>query len=60
MSDCFSRTAISWDGIKADPKKVHAISNLPQPTNKTEWQKFFGMLNYFGKLFRIYQSNQQI
>ena len=40
---------ISHDGIKADPKKVHAISNLPQPTNKTELQKFFGMLNYLGK-----------
>ena len=40
---------ISRDGIKADPKKVHAISNLPQPTNKTELQKFFGMLNYLGK-----------
>ena len=26
---------ISRDGIKADPKKVHAISNLPQPTKKT-------------------------
>ena len=25
---------ISRDAIKADPKKVHAISNLPQPTNK--------------------------
>ena len=25
---------VSHDGIKADPKKVHAISNLPQPTNK--------------------------
>ena len=37
------------DGIKADPKKVHAISNLPQPTNKTELQKFFGMLNYLEK-----------
>ena len=39
--------AISRD----DPKKVHAISNLPQPTNKTELQKFFGMLNYLGKFF---------
>ena len=40
---------ISRDGIKADPKKVHATSNLPQPTNKTELQKFFGMLTYLGK-----------
>ena len=35
---------ISRDGIKADPKKVHTISNLPQPTNKTQLQTFFGML----------------
>ena len=51
-SECqivFLGHAISRDGIKADPKKVHAISNLPQPNNKTEWQKFFGMLHYFGK-----------
>ena len=27
---------ISSDNIKGDPKKVHAITNLPQPTNKTE------------------------
>ena len=40
---------VSHDGIKADPKKVHAISNLPQPTNKTELLKFFGMVNYLGK-----------
>ena len=40
---------VSRDGIKADPKKVHAISNLPQPTNKTKLQKFFRMPNYLGK-----------
>ena len=45
----FLEHAISCDGIKADPEKGHATSNLPQPTNKTELQKFFGMLNYLGK-----------
>ena len=45
----FLEHVISRDGIKADPKKVHAISNLPRPTNKTNLQKFFGMLNYLGK-----------
>ena len=45
----FLRRVISCDDIQADPSKVHAISNLPQPTNKTELQKFFGMLNYLGK-----------
>ena len=45
----FLEHVISRDGIKADPKKVHAISNLPRLTNKTNLQKFFGMLNYLGK-----------
>ena len=40
---------ISCDVIKADPKKVDAIMNLPQPTNKTKLQKVFGMLNYLEK-----------
>ena len=40
---------ISSDGIKGDPKTVHVIINLPQPTNKTELQKFFGMLSCLGK-----------
>ena len=39
---CFLGHVISRDGIKTDPKKVHAISNLSQPTNKTELQKIFG------------------
>ena len=51
---------ISRDGIKADPKKIHAISNLPQPASKTELQNFFGMLNYLGKFipnFSIESAN---
>ena len=43
---------VSRDGIKADPKKVHAIINLPQPTNKTKLQKFFRMPNYLGKFIQ--------
>ena len=43
---------VSHDGIKADPKKVHAISNLPQPTNKTKLQKFFRMPNYLRKFIQ--------
>ena len=51
---------ISRDGIKADLKKIHAISNLPQPANKTELQNFFEMLNYLGKFipnFSIESAN---
>ena len=33
-------------GLKADPKKVKAIINLPVPTNKTEMSSFLGMCNY--------------
>ena len=43
---------VSHDGIKADPKKVHAISNLPQPANKTKLQKFFRMPNYLRKFIQ--------
>ena len=35
--------------LKLILKKINAISNLPQPINKSELQKYFGMLNYLGK-----------
>ena len=40
---------ISKDGIKPDPKKINAITNMPIPTNKTELQRFLGMINYLEK-----------
>ena len=44
----FLEHIISSDGFKDDPKKVHSIT-MVSPTNKTELQKLFGMLNCFRK-----------
>ena len=40
---------ISAEGVKPDPRKVEAITKMPIPTNKTELQRFMGMVNYLGK-----------
>ena len=40
---------ISEHGIKPDPDKVSGILDIPLPTNKTELQRFLGMVNYLGK-----------
>ena len=39
----------SADGVKPDPKKVEAITEYPMPENKTELQRFLGMITYLGK-----------
>ena len=36
---------ISVDGLKVDPGKCDAIINMPIPNNKTELQRFLGMIN---------------
>ena len=40
---------IDADGIRPDPEKVAAIADFPPPSNVTELQRFFGMVNYLGK-----------
>ena len=40
---------ISADGVKADPKKVEAITQMPPPQNKAELQTILGMVNYLAK-----------
>ena len=40
---------ISVDGLKVDPGKCDAIINMPIPNNKTELQRFLGIINYVGK-----------
>ena len=39
---------ISAEGVKPDPRKVEAITKMPIPDNKTELQRFMGMVNYLG------------
>ena len=48
----FSTTTIKFlgqvvdaNGIKPDPDKITAISDIPQPTNITELRRFLGMAN---------------
>ena len=40
---------ISGDGIKADPRKVKAITEMPEPTNVTELRRMLGMINFLGR-----------
>ena len=40
---------ISDEGIQADPRKTTAITKFPAPTNVTELQRFFGMVNQLAK-----------
>jgi transposase InsO family protein len=40
---------ISADGIKPDPRKIEAILKMPTLDNKTQLQRFLGMINYLGK-----------
>ncbi len=39
----------SSDGLHADPSKIKAIGEMPEPTNTTALQRFLGMINYMGK-----------
>ena len=40
---------ISGEGVEADPLKIQAILNVPEPTSKNEIQPFLGMITYLGK-----------
>ena len=40
---------LTSEGVKADPNKVKAISDMPPPTNKSELQTVLGMINYMSK-----------
>ena len=40
---------LTADGVKPDPEKVHAVVEMPRPTNVKEVQRFLGFINYFAK-----------
>ena len=40
---------IDKEGISADPEKVHAITEIPPLSNKTELCRLMGMINQLGK-----------
>ncbi|VDH89666.1 Hypothetical predicted protein [Mytilus galloprovincialis] len=40
---------ITSSGLRADPHKVQAISDMPPPSNKAEVQTILGMVNYLSK-----------
>ena len=40
---------ISAEGLKPDQRKVEAIQNIESPGNKTDLQRFLGMINYLAR-----------
>ena len=40
---------MSKDGLKPDPKKIKAITNMSTPKNKENLQRFLGMVTYLAK-----------
>ena len=40
---------LTADGLKPDPRKVDAITEMPRPTNVAEVQRFMGMVQYLTK-----------
>ena len=37
------------DGLKPDPEKVKAVTDMPRPRDKAEVKRFLGMVNYLAK-----------
>ena len=47
---------LSKTGLKPDPKKVEAITNICNPKNKEELQQFLGMVTYLAKFIPNYSQ----
>ncbi|OWY94432.1 hypothetical protein PHMEG_00035837, partial [Phytophthora megakarya] len=45
---------VSPEGIRADPKKMTAITKLPFPKSKKGMQQFLGSLNYYSRFIQDY------
>ncbi|OWY95234.1 hypothetical protein PHMEG_00034813, partial [Phytophthora megakarya] len=43
---------VSPEGIRADPKKMTAITKLPFPKSKKGMQQFLGSLNYYSRFIQ--------
>ncbi|KAL0879410.1 hypothetical protein ABMA27_003165 [Loxostege sticticalis] len=43
---------IDRNGVRVDPDKVKAITNMPHPNNVTELKSFIGMVNFYGKFIQ--------
>ena len=42
----------SKDGIRPDPMKVNAITEMPDPTNVAELRRILGMINFLGRFLQ--------
>ena len=51
---------ISGDGLKPDRRKVEAMQNMKRPANKTDLQRFLGMINYLVIHTRFIHKNNAI
>ena len=49
---------LSEHGIKPDPKKTEAITQLENPANKEELQRFLGMTTYLSKFIPQYSHTE--
>ena len=54
----FLRNIYGAEGVRADPKKVEAITSMRPPESKTEVKSFLGMVNYLQKLYPDYLNTQ--
>ncbi|XP_064637858.1 uncharacterized protein K02A2.6-like [Lineus longissimus] len=48
----FSGHLFTTNGLKADPKKVEAIANMPKPTDVAGVQRLIGMINYLSQFLK--------
>ena len=47
---------LSHEGIKPDPKKVHAITDMDRPKSKDDVHRFIGMATYLSKFIPNYSE----
>lgn len=46
---CYVGHVFTSEGLKPDPSKIKAITEMEVPENVTALQRFLGMVNYLGK-----------